>query len=294
VGDRWSLLILGAAFQGCVRFGDWRRAIGIASNVLTNRLNQLVELGCLEKRLGDDARGFEYHLTPMGIDLYPTALMFWRFDQLWSEPQLLHPEALNHRACGQALSPVIVCSACREDVHPRDVRYEDGPGAGTEEAPPPRVSRRSSVTLGESGARHATLFGESVDRLGDRWTQMVIASIFLGAERFDEIQRECGIAPNILSVRLKELVDGDLLLRRRYQTGPERFEYVLTPKGMDMYPIALTLMTWGDHWMATRAGAPLLLTHFSCGAPLTPVVVCEACGATPSPRDVTFGSVPGS
>lgn len=287
------MLILGAAFHGCTRFGDWRRTIGIASNVLSNRLTRLVDLGCLEKRPGEDARGSEYHLTPIGLGLYPTALMFWRFDQLWSERRLLHPETLEHRACGSPMTPRLACQSCQEVVRPRDVRYEDGPGAGVEERPPRRVSRRSSVTLDETGARHTTLFGESVDRLGDRWTQMVIASLFLGSSRFDEIQRECAIAPNLLSLRLKELVDGGLLVRRRYQTGPERFEYVLTPKGTDMYPIVLTLMTWGDRWLATRAGVPLLLTHVPCESRLVPLVVCDACGESPRPRDVIFGPAAG-
>ncbi len=248
-----------------------------------------MELGCFERQPGDDARGFEYHLTTQGFDLYPVALMFWRFDQLWSEPRLLHPDTLTHGSDEHEMMPVMVCGGCGAEVRSRDVRYQDGPGAGTEESPPPRVSRRSSVTLGSSGARHSTLFGESVDRLGDRWTQMVLAALFLDANRFDEIQRECGIAPNILSLRLKELVDGDLLLRRRYQSGPDRFEYVLTPKGLDMYPIALALMTWGDRWMAAD-GPPLLLTHSLCGSSLDPAVVCRSCRQVPTPREVAFGS----
>lgn len=290
VGDRWSLLILGAAFHGRVRFGQWRDTIGIASNVLASRLRQLVEVGCLEKRPGEDARGSEYHLTPMGLDLYPTALMFWRFDRLWSNAKPLHPESLHHRACDSPMNPVMICRSCSKEVRAPAVAYTEGPGAGVEPGPPARARRRSSVTLGDKDARHSTLFGESVDHLADRWTQMVLASLFLGAGRFDEIQRECGIASNILTVRLKELVDGDLLLRRRYQTGPDRFEYVLTPKGLDMYPIALTLMAWGDRWMTTPEGPPLLLTHLPCGERLEPLVVCDGCGNTPHPSDVTFGS----
>lgn len=289
VGDRWSLLILGAAFQGCVRFGDWERMIGIASNVLSSRLRRLVELGCLEKRPSDDGRGSEYHLTSMGLDLYPTALMFWRFDQLWSEPKLLHPESLEHQTCGNSMTPFLVCPACSAEVRAWDVEYRDGPGAGVEAAAPPRVSRRSSKTLDESEANRSTIFGESVDYLGDRWTQMIIASLLLGARRFDEIQRECAVATNILSQRLKELTDGGLLLRRRYQTAPDRFEYVLTPKGMDVYPIALTLMNWGDRWLTTDAGPPLLLTHRPCGADLSPRVVCNGCHEEPKPHTVRFG-----
>lgn len=287
VGDRWSLLILGAAFQGCTRFGDWTDRIGIASNVLSGRLRQLVELGCLQKVPGPDLRSSEYHLTAMGVDLYPTALMFWRFDRLWSDKRLLHPEALTHRVCGRQMVPEMVCTACGDQVRAWDVDYRSGPGAAMEAPPPPRVSRRSSVTLGE-GARKHTLFGESVDYIGDRWTQMVLATVFLGARRFDEIQRECGIATNILTHRLKLLVDGDLVQRRRYQTDPERHEYLLTPKGMDVYPIALTLMSWGDRWLAAEAGRPLLLEHRPCGSLLEPVVVCDQCRRPPDPRDVSF------
>ncbi len=287
VGDRWSLLILGAAFEGCVRFRDWTNTIGISSNILTNRLGKLVELGCLERRRGEDARGYEYHLTAMGTDLYPTALMFWRFDQLWSENPALHPEVLVHRTCGQAMMPALVCGGCGREIRARDVSYRDGPGAGFEPAPPPRVSRRSSVTLEDTAGR---LFRDSVDYVGDRWTQMVIASIFMGASRFDDIQRECGIATNILADRLKSLAESDVLQRRRYQTRPDRFEYVLTPKGLDTYPIALTLMNWGDRWLAAPSGKPLLLRHEPCGSDLEPRLICDSCRETPDPHDVSFGS----
>jgi len=287
VGDRWSLLILGAAFQGCVRFGDWKLRIGIASNVLSSRLQRLVRLGCLKKIPDKDARGSQYRLTPMGAELYPTALMFWRFDRLWSEKRLLHPETLTHLKCGRPMLPRMLCPSCGKPVYARDVRYEDGPGAGLETMPPPRVSRRSSVTL-EDNAGAQTLFGASIDFLGDRWTQLVLAAFFLGVRRFDEIQARCGIATNILSHRLKLLVEGELLQRRRYQTGPDRYEYVLTPKGMDVYPIALTLLHWGDRWLATSAGPPLILWHVACGARLEPIVVCDQCGQQPDPHDVTF------
>lgn len=286
IGDRWSLLILGAAFQGCLRFGEWQRALGIASNVLAARLRHLVDEGCLATREGDDARGVEYHLAPKGLDLYPTALMFWRFDRLWSDPQPFHPDVLEHRSCGAEMMPLIVCDHCRREVRAREVAYSGGPGAGSDAPPPRRAGRRSG---GAAGSGRPTLFGDSVDLVGDRWTHMVIAALFLGAHRFDEIQRECGIAPNILSHRLRLLVDGGLLLRRRYQVRPERFDYLLTPKGMDVYPIALTLMGWGDRWLAAGAGPPLLLHHLACDTPLRPVVVCDRCGAPPVPREVRFG-----
>jgi DNA-binding HxlR family transcriptional regulator len=92
IGDRWSLLMLAAAFQGARRFDDWRRGIGIATNVLAERLNRLVDNGCLVRvPVGEGQRRQEYRLTPMGAAFYPTALMFWRFDRRWSRNRRLQP-----------------------------------------------------------------------------------------------------------------------------------------------------------------------------------------------------------
>ncbi len=285
IGDRWSLLILGGAFQGLRRFGDWRERIGIASNILTNRLDRLVKAGCLKKAKADDGRWHEYRLTQMGADLYATALMFWRFDRLWSDQANLQLAALSHVSCGDDIHPQLVCAHCRRPVRAHDVRYEDGPGAGFEKMPPPKLSRRSSVPSAPGEGRQ-TLFGESIDVLGDRWTQLVLASFFLGARRFDEILGHWKIATNILASRLRSAVQAGMLQRRLYQRGPDRYEYLLTPKGMDIYPIVLTLTRWGDRWLAGKAGPPLLLHHKSCGHRLEPIVVCDRCGNELEPNEV--------
>jgi len=284
VGDRWSLLILGGAFQGARRFDDWQRGIGISSNILTNRLKHLVRIGCLERAGDNGSRSGGYRLTPMGADLYPVALMFWRFDRQWSRSRALKNATLTHTVCGSRMTPVLVCAHCREPLHARDVRYKPGPGAALERVPPPKVSRRSLVTL--DNAEGHGLFGESIDYFGDRWAQLVIASPFLGLRRFSDIQERWNIAPNILADRLKLLVEQGMLERRAYQANPERHEYLLTPKGMDVYPILLALMRWGDRWLATRAGAPLILHHRPCGRRLDPLAVCDHCGEELDRHDV--------
>lgn len=290
VGDRWSLLILGGAFQGMRRFGDWRERIGIASNILTNRLNRLVEVGCLKKaRCAGEGRRYEYRLTQMGTELYPTALMFWRFDRLWSEQRNLQLATLAHISCSDDIHPELICRHCRRPVRAHDVRYEGGPGAGYEKMPPPKLSRRSSITSAAKEGQQ-TLFGESIDVLGDRWTQLVLASFFLGAHRFDEILGHWKIATNILASRLKTSVEAGLLQRRLYQRSPDRYEYLLTPKGMDIYPVVLTLTKWGDRWLASRAGRPLVLHHKPCGQQLDPIVVCDRCGNELQPHEVTIRS----
>lgn len=288
VVDRWTLLILAAAFQGTKRFDDWRTGISISSNILTTRLARLVALGCIEKTaVADGKRRQEYRLTPMGADLYPTALMFWRFDRLWSHRRAMQPSTLTHAACGVAMTPVLVCAHCRQPVDAHDVRYEDGPGAGLERMPSPKSSRRIAAPLDE-GAKLHLLAGESIDHFGDRWTQQVLSTFFLGARRFDDIRTQCSVATNILADRLKLLLRQGTLQRRVSTDDPRRHEYVLTPKGMDLYPIILTLMKWGDRWLAGKAGPPLLLYCAQCGHALDAIVVCDQCGGRLDPHDVRF------
>jgi DNA-binding HxlR family transcriptional regulator len=288
VGDRWSLLVLAAAFQGARRFEDWVRSIGIATNVLAGRLDRLVASGCLVRvPPGDGRRHPEYRLTPMGAAVYPTALMFWRFDRRWSSRRRLQPAVLVHTPCSATMTPEIVCNACRRPVDAREVRYEDGPGAGHDKMPPPRASRRSTIRLDDDGVLEL-LVGDSIDYFGDRWTQLVLAAFFLGAHRYEEIRAQTHIASNLLADRLKLLTEHGMLARRPSRTQPAHQEYALTAKGMDSYPIMLTLLKWGDRWLARRAGPPLVLHHLPCGQPLDPIVVCNGCGLEIDPHDVSF------
>jgi DNA-binding HxlR family transcriptional regulator len=286
IGDRWSLLIVGTAFQGVRRFDEWHKSIGIASNILASRLNRLVSNGCFEKLPTADSNRFTYRLTDMGRDLFPTALMFWRFDRLWSRKYHLRPPALIHTRCGHAMTPSIVCAHCRAPVVAHDVRSENGPGAGMDRMPPPKSSRRSNIT--HDGSAVGIPFGESVDVFADRWTQLVLASFLLGDRRYEEIRARWHIATNVLADRLHLLVDNGMLQRRIYQTNPERSEYLLTPKGMDIFPIALTLTKWGDRWLAPKGARPMILTHTSCGAELDPIIVCDHCGVELDPHEVTY------
>ena len=117
--------------------------------------------------------------------------------------------------------------------------------------PSPRSSRRIAAPPDE-GAKLHLLAGESIDHFGDRWTQQVLSTFFLGARRFDDIRTQCGVATNILADRLSCSWRGTLQ-RRACAADPRHHEYVLTPKGMDLYPIILTLMKWGDRWLAGKS-----------------------------------------
>lgn len=122
--------------------------------------------------------------------------------------------------------------------------------------------------------------------IGDRWTMMVLREAFLGTRRFDDIQAQIGAARHIVADRLKKLVEHGILERRRYQERPSRYEYRLTEKGLELYPILLSLATWGDKWMDQGEGPPVELLHKECGEVMKPILTCSECGKPVGPRNV--------
>jgi DNA-binding HxlR family transcriptional regulator len=134
----------------------------------------------------------------------------------------------------------------------------------------------------------------ALEVLGDRWTLLVIRDAFLGVRRFDDFQRDLGVARNVLSDRLQRLVDEGLLERHRYQERPERFEYRLTEKGTDLWPAIVTLMKWGDRYYAPPEGPPRIVRHRGCGGEVTANLTCGACGQTLTAHDAYSEPGPGA
>ena len=127
--------------------------------------------------------------------------------------------------------------------------------------------------------------------MGDRWTMLILREAFFGVRRFEAIQGNLGVARNVLSDRLARLVEHGILDRRRYQERPERFEYVLTEKGLGLYAPLVALMRWGDEHMVEDAGPPVVLRHRDCGHLTVPTMTCSECGEELDPRAV--GPEPG-
>ncbi len=96
--------------------------------------------------------------------------------------------------------------------------------------------------------------------------------------------RRTGAPRDTLAARLRTLVGAGILERRPYSEHPARFEYYLTAAGRDLYPVIVTLMRWGDQYLADEAGPPLVLQHH-CGHQLTAQVICQDCGEPLHPRD---------
>ena len=135
--------------------------------------------------------------------------------------------------------------------------------------------------------------GRTLDAIGDRWTLLVLREAFYGVRRFEQMQGNLGIARNILAARLQKLVGEGILERRRYQERPERFEYRLTRKGLDLYPPLVTLMQWGDTYTAGEAGPPVKLVHKTCGHDADPRLACGHCGEALDAREVRVEAGPG-
>ena len=121
--------------------------------------------------------------------------------------------------------------------------------------------------------------------VGDRWTLLILRDIFRGIKRFENIQKDLGIARNLLSKRLQHLVDNKVVERFLYQEKPNRYEYRLTSKGRALSPSLIALMQWGDEWWSLEE-PPVMLIHENCGSPLTHSVQCENCN-----RDVKPGEI---
>lgn len=133
----------------------------------------------------------------------------------------------------------------------------------------------------------------TVSVVGDRWTLLILRDCFLRVRRFDEFQRRLGITRHVLSDRLKKLEASGVLRRVPYGARPVRHEYRLTEKGLDLYPVILALVGWGDRHMA-QDGPPMVHLHKTCGEIARAETVCGHCGEPMRARDVIALPGPGT
>jgi DNA-binding HxlR family transcriptional regulator len=138
--------------------------------------------------------------------------------------------------------------------------------------------------------------GAAVGIIGERPTFLVLREVFNGVRRFDDMQRRTGIPRQVLSQRLGRLVDEGLLRRMPYQESGQRSrdEYRLTDKGLDLYPVLVSLLQWGDRYAVGPAGPPVELRHRDCGEPVHVQLSCAAGHVLDSAREVTPVPGPGA
>jgi DNA-binding HxlR family transcriptional regulator len=112
----------------------------------------------------------------------------------------------------------------------------------------------------------------SLEEVGEWWSILILRDAFYGLTRFDQFAQSLGIAPNMLTRRLKGLCEAGLLERRLYQERPPRYEYVLTDKGRDFRPVLWTLFAWGNRHLAPE-GESVRLIDLETGLSVDPIVV---------------------
>jgi DNA-binding HxlR family transcriptional regulator len=149
VGERWSLLIIrNALFAGSTRYSHFQRSLGIASNILKDRLDGFVEAGIMRRhRYSEQPELFEYLLTEKGRDFAPALIALTEWGDRWSAPDG-RPIVYSHTVCGSEVGHEVLCPACGRVDDLAEVAARPGPGMPAERVeimekrmPPDRAAR---------------------------------------------------------------------------------------------------------------------------------------------------------
>ncbi|MGH3732452.1 MAG: winged helix-turn-helix transcriptional regulator [Acidimicrobiales bacterium] len=133
---------------------------------------------------------------------------------------------------------------------------------------------------------------QCLEVIGEWWSMLIIRDTFIGVTRFEDFQRRLGISRNILGDRLASLVEAEVLVRVPYSEHPPRYDYRLTQKGRDLWPVLTAMRQWGDQYAAPN-GPPIELLHRSCGHASHAEMSCAWCGERLTYRNVQAMPGPG-
>jgi DNA-binding HxlR family transcriptional regulator len=136
----------------------------------------------------------------------------------------------------------------------------------------------------------------TLDIVGERWTLLVLREAFSGVRRFEDFVGALGCPRDVLSARLRTLVDEGILRREPYREPGKRArqQYRLTEKGSELFPALLALLQWGDRWTADPTGPSVEVAHRDCGAPLRMTMSCARAHGPLTVRDVEARPGPGA
>jgi DNA-binding HxlR family transcriptional regulator len=128
--------------------------------------------------------------------------------------------------------------------------------------------------------------------LGDSWTLLIIRELFWRSTRYDQIAERTGMASNILADRLRKLVDSGIACKTVVQGDARRFDYALTKKGAELFPLLMAVLAWGDKWAPGNEGPLVRLHHHACGKTTKAGLSCSACGEALSPAALSTSFAP--
>jgi len=131
-------------------------------------------------------------------------------------------------------------------------------------------------------------------QLVDAWTFVILRELFLGNRRFEGLRLHTGMSPRSLTLRLNRLLEQGIVDRQPARDAPSVQEYRLTPKGLDLWPVLMTLRQWGERWAGPwgRQGVPSRLLHRGHDHELKPVLACAECGEPVDARSAQMSATP--
>jgi DNA-binding HxlR family transcriptional regulator len=151
---------------------------------------------------------------------------------------------------------------------------------------PAAVERKSFADM------HCSV-AQCLEVIGEWWSVLIVRDTFLGVSRFGDFQQRLGISRNILNQRLQRLVEAGILRKIPYSEHPPRYDYHLTDKGLDLWPVLTAIRQWGDKYEAPQ-GPPVQVVHKDCGEIAQVLSTCSVCGEPMGPRDVRIVAGPGA
>ena len=279
-GDRWTVAVLLGAFTGIRRFDDWQSALGLPRQTLSARLKGLQANGLLRQRPSQQgARRQAYHLTAKALELYGAVLMMWAWERRWGDAgasSMALPQRLVHRSCGKAFVPRLQCGHCNAKAGLADLRY-------TLRVNPELLPSVQDFGRAPRLSAHPSDLGLRVDR----WVLLIVTAVVLGCRYFEQLRHVLGIGPSVLALRLKGMVESQLLLAQTDLHDARRTVYRLTPASRDLFGYIVAFSRWtSEHHL--RQASSIQPTHLGCGHAFNPRVACDQCGEELRATEVSF------
>lgn len=132
------------------------------------------------------------------------------------------------------------------------------------------------LNLAESapGVRPCTI-AAALEMIGEKWSLLALRELAYGVHRFNRIAAFTGAPRDILADRLRKLEASGLVEKRGYSEHPPRYEYHLTQAGCELFPVTISMLTWGEKW---AVDAPAIVFRHTCGKPVVIELECGHCG----------------
>ncbi len=265
--DRWSLILIAAAFDGESRFSGFLARTGIANRLAVSRLATLCELGVL-MRVPYSVRPprDEFLLTNMGKALLPDLQHMANWDRHWhGQTSACH---LLTNSVGESFSVTLTCGQCGQVTSAREIGLKLSK-AQLQSVPRKAGHHRRSIVTSQNGKGETFGLAQSLDIFGDKWSIEIILLGFFRVHRFSDFSDKLGIAANTLSDRLESLTSLGIFAQS------DARGYHLTDKGIALYSVLVTIQSWADAWLPQRYKSPVHLIHTPCGQVFKPVTIIQ-------------------